>query len=109
MSYPHTRFVPTNDAQLQAVLKLAHDWPSLATSSSARDQHLTSTPISPAVAVCTGTSTPSLELVRSKLTALAREGKSDQVKQLLEKYNAKSLTQLDPQHFTAVLAEAGGL
>lgn len=96
MTYPQTSFAPANALQHQAVLKLSQEWSSLDAETSAPE---TTTP-SPA---------PTLEQIRSVLTDLSRNGKNVEVKALLNKYGAKSLNQLAPTHFAAVLAEGGAL
>ena len=52
---------------------------------------------------------PPLEQVRAKLTELSRDGKNQEVKALLSRFGAKTLTQLAPEQYAAVLAEAGEL
>ena len=47
-----------------------------------------------------------LEQVRAKLAALSQAGKQPQVKELINKYGAKKLTEIAPEHFAAVLKEA---
>jgi hypothetical protein len=52
---------------------------------------------------------PSLELVRARLAAISQAGKTDQVKQLLQRFGADRLTALDPKHFAELMAAAENL
>ena len=50
-----------------------------------------------------------LEDVRAFLAAKAKDGFKNEVRALLNAYGASSLSALDPNHFVAVLEEAGGI
>jgi hypothetical protein len=52
---------------------------------------------------------PSLELVRARLAAISQAGKTDQVKQLLQRFGADRLTALDSKHFAELMAAAENL
>ena len=52
---------------------------------------------------------PSLELVRARLAAISQAGKTDQVKQLLQRFGADRLTALDSKHFAQLMAAAENL
>ena len=106
--YPQVTFVPETEMQHKAVQQLSQKWPSLYAEPPALAAAKAPTPV-PNATPDASPSQPTLEQVRIKLTALSRDGKTAQVKELLGRFGASSLTQLDPQHFTAVLAEAGGL
>ena len=47
-----------------------------------------------------------LEQVRSTLASLSAEGKTAQVKNLIEKYGATKLSEVDPVHYAGLLEEA---
>ncbi len=96
MPYPRYTVQPLNEAQHQAILALCQQWPSLQAATAAPS----STP---------SASQPPLEQVRAKLTELSRDGKNQEVKALLSRFGAKTLTQLAPEQYAAVLAEAGEL
>jgi hypothetical protein len=49
---------------------------------------------------------PSIEQVRARLAAISQAGKTDQVKQLLQRFGADRLTALDPKHFAELMAAA---
>lgn len=53
--------------------------------------------------------TYTLEEVRAKLAELTRSGKAKEVKELLNSFDAKNLTSLDPKHYAAVMEKAGAL
>lgn len=94
MLYPQTILQPQNEAQHRAVLDLSQKWPSLQAAT-----------VAPSLA----SEQPTLEQVRAKLTDLSRDGKNLEVKALLSRHGAKTLTQLAPEQYAAVLAEAGEL
>lgn len=50
-----------------------------------------------------------LEDVRAVLSTKAKDGHKEEVRTLLNAYGASSLKELDPQHYAAVLEEAGGI
>ena len=50
-----------------------------------------------------------LEDVRAVLATKAKDGYKNEVRALLNKYGAESLSALANEHYTAVLEEAGGL
>ena len=47
-----------------------------------------------------------LEQVRSTLASLSAEGKTAQVKNLIEKYGATKLSEVDPMHYAGLLEDA---
>lgn len=47
-----------------------------------------------------------LEEVRSVLTALSAEGKTSQVRNLIEKYGATRLSEIDPIYYSGLLEDA---
>ena len=47
-----------------------------------------------------------LEQVRSTLASLSAEGKTAQVKNLIEKYGATKLSEVDPVHYAGLLEDA---
>ena len=47
-----------------------------------------------------------LEEVRSVLTALSAEGKTAQVRNLIEKYGATKLSEVDPVHYAGLMEDA---
>jgi prophage DNA circulation protein len=51
----------------------------------------------------------SLEEVRAVLAEISRSGKMVQVRELIKKYGAEKLTEVDPGAFAALLAEAEAL
>ncbi len=55
------------------------------------------------------THTITLEEVRAKLAALSQSGKQAQVKALITKFGAKKLTDIPPEKYPELLAEAEGL
>ena len=50
-----------------------------------------------------------LEQVRAVLADKSRQGYTAQIRALLEKHGATKLSQIDPAHYRALLAEAEGL
>lgn len=50
-----------------------------------------------------------LEEVRKKLATLSKEGKKDQVQQLLAAFSVNKLTELNPEDYPAVMEKAGKL
>lgn len=50
-----------------------------------------------------------LEDVRAVLATKAKDGYKNEVRALLNKYGAESLSALDVKHYSAVLEEAGGI
>jgi hypothetical protein len=50
-----------------------------------------------------------LEQVRAKLAEVSRNGKKNEAKALISKYGADKLTDIDPDHYAAVLKEAEAL
>lgn len=50
-----------------------------------------------------------LEDVRAVLAIKAKDGYKNEVRALLNKYGAESLSALETEHYTAVLEEAGGI
>ena len=44
--------------------------------------------------------------VRKRLSTLSRDGHTDEVKELLEKYGAKKLSDVKEEHYAAILADA---
>lgn len=50
-----------------------------------------------------------LEDLRAVLATKARDGYKDDIRALLNKYGASSLSALDKEHYSAVLEEAGGI
>lgn len=98
MLYPTISLQPTHEAQHLALLELCRKWPALVISP-------VDAPVKPTVE--TPTTQTTLEVVRAKLTQLARDGKAETVKALLAKHGAASVTQLAPAHYAAILAEAG--
>ncbi|MGU7958986.1 hypothetical protein ACS6Z9_03395 [Streptococcus suis] len=50
-----------------------------------------------------------LEDVRAVLVTKAKDGYKNEVRALLNKYGAESLSALDTEHYAAVLEEAGGI
>jgi len=53
--------------------------------------------------------TYTLEHVRARLAGLSTDGKRDEVKALLSKYGATRLTEIKPDDYAAVMADAEGL
>jgi hypothetical protein len=53
-----------------------------------------------------GEATLTLVEVRTALMPIARSGKSDEIRALLQKHGAESLTALDPAKYAALLKEA---
>lgn len=53
--------------------------------------------------------TYTLEEVRAKLTELSRVGKQKEVKGILDFFQAKNVTTLDPKDYAAVMEKAGAL
>lgn len=51
----------------------------------------------------------SLEEVRAKLAALSQAGKQEQVKNLIQQFNAKKLTDIPKEQYPKLLEEAGKL
>ena len=47
-----------------------------------------------------------LEEVRAVLTALSAEGKTAQVRNLIEKYGATKLSEVDPVHYAGLMEDA---
>ena len=47
-----------------------------------------------------------LELVRAVLADKSRQGHTAEIRTLLQKYGASKLSQIDPAHYKALLAEA---
>ena len=47
-----------------------------------------------------------LEQVRSTLASLSAEGKTAQVRDLIEKYGATKLSEVDPVHYAGLLEDA---
>ena len=47
-----------------------------------------------------------MEAVRAMLTPISQNGKTAQVKELLLKYGVNRLSELDPSHYEALIAEA---
>lgn len=47
-----------------------------------------------------------LEQVRSVLAEKSHDGKTDAVRELLQKYGASKLSAVDPKHYKALLADA---
>ena len=47
-----------------------------------------------------------LEEVRAVLTALSAEGKTAQVRNLIEKYGATKLSEIDPVHYAGLMEDA---
>ena len=47
-----------------------------------------------------------LEEVRSALTALSAAGKTAQVRNLIEKYGATKLSEVDPVHYAGIMEDA---
>lgn len=47
-----------------------------------------------------------LEQVRSVLAEKSHDGKTDAVRELLQKYGASKLSAVDPKHYAALLADA---
>jgi hypothetical protein len=104
-------FRPETEAQQRALLQLAADWPHLgmppkANSLTSKAEHVNAVATTE---TAVGTSIPTLQEVRLRLTQLSRAGKADAVKGLLKKFGANSLTELDPAHYAAVLAAGGAL
>ena len=54
----------------------------------------------------TKTKPVSLEQVRAVLADKSQQGLTAEVRTLLEKYGAPKLSQIDPEHFSALLADA---
>lgn len=52
---------------------------------------------------------PTLEEVRGLLARKSQEGKSAEVKALIEKFGASRLSEIQPEHYRALMAEAEGL
>lgn len=52
---------------------------------------------------------PTLEQVRSVLAKLAQDGHQAEVRDLIVKYGANRLSDVDPQHFKSLLKDAEGL
>ena len=57
----------------------------------------------------TKTKPVSLEQVRAVLADKSQQGLTAEVRTLLEKYGAPKLSQIDPEHFSALLADAENL
>ena len=55
------------------------------------------------------TPAPSLEQVRSILADKSREGFTKQIRELLQKYGADRLSEVDPIHYRDLIREAEGL
>ncbi len=53
--------------------------------------------------------TYTLEAVRATLAALSQSGKREQVLQLMAKYGAARLTEIDPAQFPALMDDAAGI
>ena len=51
----------------------------------------------------------SLEDVRGKLAEKSRDGKTTQVRELILKYGAERLSEVDPKHYADLLKDAEGL
>lgn len=49
--------------------------------------------------------TPSLEEVRAVLAELSRNGKTAEVRELLQKHGANKLSEINPTEYAAILAE----
>ena len=55
----------------------------------------------------TGSDTPILrEAIKTALIRIARTGREQEVKELLARYNARKLNEVDPKDYTAILSEA---
>ena len=52
---------------------------------------------------------PALEEVRGLLSRKSQEGKSSEVKALIEKFGASRLSEIQPESYLALMAEAEGL
>lgn len=52
---------------------------------------------------------PTLEEVRGLLARKSQEGKSAEVKALIEKFGASRLSEIQPESYLALMAEAEGL
>ena len=52
---------------------------------------------------------PALEEVRGLLSRKSQEGKSSEVKALIEKFGASRLSEIQPENYLALMAEAEGL
>lgn len=52
---------------------------------------------------------PTIETVRARLAAISQAGKTDQVKELLQRFGADRLTALDSKHFAQLMAAAENL
>lgn len=50
-----------------------------------------------------------LEKVRSVLAGKSRDGHTAEVRELIAKYGATRLSEIDPEHFEAILQEAEGI
>ena len=50
---------------------------------------------------------PTLEEVRKVLAELSRDGHTDEVRELINAYGAKKLSEVDPKDYASILWEAG--
>ena len=64
---------------------------------------------SPASPASPSEQTYTLEQVRARLAGLSTSGKREEVKDLLNRYGATRLTEIKPDDYAAVMAEAEGL
>lgn len=68
-----------------------------------RKTHSKEEPVNPEV------KQPTLEEVRGLLARKSQEGKSSEVKSLIEKFGASRLSEIQPEGYLALMAEAEGL
>ena len=87
---------------------LADNFQVLADIVAGSDSNEAAQPETPASEKVPGTKTKpvSLEQVRAVLADKSQQGLTAEVRTLLEKYGAPKLSQIDPAHFAALLAEA---
>ena len=63
-------------------------------------------PVAEPVPEVTEPATITLEHVRAELSKLSRAGKTDKARELVLKYGANKLTEIDPSKYAAMLADA---
>jgi hypothetical protein len=104
---PEVTFHLENEAQRQAVLHLLAKWPQLGeqeepTPSEGPSKHAT---VAATETTLDSTASPSLQQVRARLTELSRAGKGEAIRSLLKQFGASTLTELNPVHYRAILAQ----